>query len=316
VDPDGGSRFARGEEIARSFTGVALLVEPAPNFESRASGSSPLWAHARRIAVGSGLIGRTLTTSILLQLFAVALPLVTGVVVDRIVPSRDASLLGVLTAGIAAIALYAFLASYVRSHLLLALRTQLDFQMTAGFLRHLLRLPFSFFQLRHTGDLLLRLDSNAVIRESLTSAVMSGVIDGFLVTGYLAVILVTDWRLGIVVVALGMARVGVFLATRRRYRELMGESLQAQADSSSYQVQMIEGIETLKTSGAERRAVELWTNLFVQVLNVSIRRGRLTALVDASVGICPKNERSSFDSRSTAQASIQELSIRGDRRSG
>lgn len=281
VDPDGGPRFIRTDELTRSFTGVAILLEASAAFETRANDLSQLGAYARRLLAHSGLLGRTIAISLLLQAFALALPLVTGTVVDRIVPRQDASLLMVVSAGIAGVALYAFFAAYVRAHLLLTLRTHLDLQMTTGFVEHLFRLPFSFFQLRQTGDLLMRLNSNAAIRELLTAGVMSGLLDGLLVTGYLAIILWTHATLGALVVALGLLRVVVFLATRRRYRTLTGESLQALSESSNYQVQMIEGIETLKTSGAERRAGEIWSNLFVNVLNVSIRRGRLAATVDS-----------------------------------
>ena len=281
VDPDGGPRFIRTEELARSFTGVAILLEASSSFEPRANEASQLGAYARRLVAHSGLLGRTVAISFLLQAFALALPLATGTVVDRVVPRHDVSLLVVLSAGVAIIALYAFFASYVRAHLLLTLRTQLDLQMTTGFVEHLFRLPFSFFQLRQTGDLMMRLNSNAGIRELLTSGVMSGLLDGLLVTGYLAIILWTHALLGALVVGLGLLRVLIFVATRRRYRVLTGESLQALSESSNYQVQMIEGIETLKTSGAERRASEIWSNLFVNVLNVSIRRGRLAATVDS-----------------------------------
>jgi ABC-type bacteriocin/lantibiotic exporter with double-glycine peptidase domain len=281
VDPDGGPRLVRAGEFARSFTGVAILFEPTDAFEVQAREASRLWSYARRVAMRSGLLGRTLVLSLVLQLLAMALPLVTGTVVDRVLPRHDVSLLAVLSAGIALVAAYTFFAAFVRAHLLLALRTRLDLQMSIGFLEHLLRLPFPFFQVRQTGDLMMRLNSNAVIRESLTSAAMTGLLDGLLVTGYLVVILATHLGLGLLVVALGAVRLLVFFASQGRYRELMGEALQAQADSSNYQVQMIEGIETLKTSGAERRATEVWSNLFVDVLNVTLRRGRLSALVDS-----------------------------------
>ncbi len=281
VDPDGGPRFVRRSELERSFTGVAILLEPSEAFEPKPRTDSRLGPYARRVAAHSGLLGRIVVVSILLQAFALALPVATGVVVDRVVPRHDASLLGVLGAGIAALALFTFFAGFVRAHLLLALRTHLDLRMTTGFLEHLLRLPFAFFQVRQTGDLLMRLSSNATIREILTSSVMSGLLDGVLVAGSLVVILATHWGLGLVVVALGLLRVVVYWATRRRYRNLVGESLQALAEASNYQVQLLEGIETLKTSGAERRAAEIWSNLFVNVLNVSIRRGRLSAVVDS-----------------------------------
>ncbi len=281
VDPGGGSRSLSRAELGRLFTGVAILLEPGEQFEAVDDRTSPLRAYRKRIAAHGGILTRTLVLSVLLQILAMALPLAMAVVVDRVVPHSDRSLLAVVAAGIAVVALYTFFTSYVRAHQLLALRTHLDLEMTSSFVRHLLRLPFAFFQVRQTGDLMMRLNSNATIRELLTAGVMSGLLDGLLVTGYLIVILWTNLLLGAVVVALGLLRVAVFLATKRRFRVLTGESLQALAEASNYQVQMIEGIETLKTAGAEGRAEELWSNLFVDVLNVSIQRGRLSAFVDS-----------------------------------
>jgi ABC-type bacteriocin/lantibiotic exporter with double-glycine peptidase domain len=156
--------------------------------------------------------------------------------------------------------------------------------MTLDFLDHLLRLPFSYFQLRQTGDLLMRLNSNATIREVLTSTALSALLDGILVSVYLVVLLLTHFWLGLLVMLLGALRVAIYLVTRRRHRELTSESLQAQAESSNYQVQMIEGIETLKSTGTERRAMEHWSNLFVEVMNVSVKRGELAAFVDSTLG--------------------------------
>jgi ABC-type bacteriocin/lantibiotic exporter with double-glycine peptidase domain len=62
----------------------------------------------------------------------------------------------------------------------------------------------------------------------------------------------------------------------------MGESLAAEARSQSYAYEMFSAVETLKAAGAERRAVAHWSNLFVTELNVSLRRGRLAAVVDAA----------------------------------
>ncbi|MBK7369730.1 MAG: hypothetical protein IPJ04_18115 [Candidatus Eisenbacteria bacterium] len=137
--------------------------------------------------------------------------------------------------------------------------------------------------MRQTGDLMMRLNSNSVIRESLTSAAMTGLLDGLLVTGYLVVILLTHAGLGLLVLALGAVRLAVFAASQASYRELMSESAAgAGRTPRTTRVQLsIEGIETLKSSGAERRATEIWSNLFVDVLNVTVKRGRLSAVVDS-----------------------------------
>jgi ABC-type bacteriocin/lantibiotic exporter with double-glycine peptidase domain len=167
-------------------------------------------------------------------------------------------------------------------------RSHLDASLSIGFLDHLVDLPYVFFQRRSAGDLLTRLNSNAMVRQILTSSVLSGALDGMLVTLYLALLALTHGGLALVVLALGLAQVAVFAITRRRHRDLMASELRTQAASRGYQVQMLAGIETLKAMGAERRAVERWGDLFVDELNVSLARGRLSALSDsllASLGV-------------------------------
>jgi ABC-type bacteriocin/lantibiotic exporter with double-glycine peptidase domain len=59
---------------------------------------------------------------------------------------------------------------------------------------------------------------------------------------------------------------GVFLLSYRRDQEYMSQDLQTQARAQSYLVHMLAGIETLKASGCEDRAVEHWSHLFVDQL--------------------------------------------------
>ena len=216
-----------------------------------------------------------------MQILALALPLLTGILVDRVVPLSDVDLLTILALGFAAVAVFHLLTTLLRTRLLLRLRVQLDSRLTLGFLEHLIDLPYAFFQQRSTGDLMARLNSNAIVREILTSGALSGALDGILVSLYLIIVLVVHPVLGLLVLALGALRVVLFLALRRRHQELMSRALQAEAASRSYQVEMLAGIETLKSLGAERRAVEHWSNLFTDELNVVIARGRLSATFDS-----------------------------------
>ena len=64
----------------------------------------------------------------------------------------------------------------------------------------------------------------------------------------------------------------------------MSETLEVEAKSQSYQVEMLTGIQTLKAFGVEHQAVQRFSELFVNVLNVSCARGRLTAWMDALNG--------------------------------
>jgi ABC-type bacteriocin/lantibiotic exporter with double-glycine peptidase domain len=281
VDPGAGRRFVQRADLDRALTGVALTFEPGPDFEGGGEKRPLLGRYLARVLRHDTAILRILFTSILIQLFALALPLLTGMLVDRVIPRGDLRFFWVLTGGAAVFVGFTLAGSMIRGHLLLALRTRLDAQLTLDFLDHMIHLPFRFFQHRSSGDLLMRLSSNATIREILTSTVLSGALDGMMVMFYLALLLIADFRLGFLVAGLALIRIAILAGALRRRRRLMSEALEAQAASSSYQVQMLAGIEALKACGAEQRAVDTWSHLFVRELNVSLSRGRLDVLVNS-----------------------------------
>jgi ATP-binding cassette, subfamily B, bacterial len=284
LDPAFGRRRIPLHEFDKAFTGVALLLEPSEAFEPEARRRPLLRRYMAQILAYPALWSRSVLMSVLVQLLALALPLMTTLLVDRIIPRRDFDLLLVLGAGLGMMVAFNFIASWVRANLLVQLRTLLDAKLTIGFLDHLIDLPFAFFQRRSTGDLIMRLSSNATVREILTSGAMSAILDGTLVSLYLVLVFWASSLMGVVVVSLALVQLSLYWATRRIQRDLMTESLAVQAKTSSYEVEMLSGIETLKSMGAEFRAVDRWSNLFVDGLNVSLRRGRLDALVSSFLG--------------------------------
>jgi ABC-type bacteriocin/lantibiotic exporter with double-glycine peptidase domain len=280
-DPAAGRRRVSSDELRRSFTGVALTFEPGDRFETSAPGAAPSRWHFRQVLAQRGLLSRVVITSLLMQLFALALPVMTQVLVDRVVPRSDYGLMTTLAAGFGGVVFFSFLSALVRGRLLLHLRTNLNVQMTLNFISHLVQLPYAFFQRRPTGDLMMRFNSNATIREILTSGTISGLLDGGLVCAYLLLIFVLSPPMALLVVAVGSLQVGVFLAWRRTYQRLMSEHLHVQARSQSYLSEMLSGMETLKVLGAEGHALERLSNLYVDEMNVHLRRGRLSTWVES-----------------------------------
>jgi ATP-binding cassette subfamily B protein len=281
LDPACGMRLVPMEQFSNSFTGVALILQPAEEFKPTADKTPVVWKYLKHIIGQSRLVSHIAVVSILLQIFALAVPILTGVLVDRVIPLGDNHLLRVLGIGTMAMVLFHFLASLVRSHLLLYMRTELDTRMTLGFLEHLVSLPYAFFQQRPQGDLFMRLNSNTTIREMLASSTVSGLLDGTLASLYLVILVVTSPVMCAFVVILGLLKASVFLMSYHGYRDLMARDLQSQSKAQSYLLQLLAGVETLKSSGVEDRAVEQWSNLFVDEMNISLRRGRLTATVDS-----------------------------------
>ena len=285
IDPARGPRKIPWKQLRESFTGVALVFERTEKFEKRSAGAGRLGWYLRQLFGQRRLLARVAVTSLLLRAFALAMPLLTALVVDRVVPRSDLQLLVVVGVGVGGVLVFQALTSLIRAHLFLQLRTNLDTRLTLGFVDYLARLPFDFFQRRSAGDLMMRVNNNTTVREMLTSNTLSALIDGVLVLGYMALIIVLAPMMAAIVGAIGAIQVAIFLISRNRYRELQARALDAQARSQSYLVELFAGMGTLKACAAEGRAVERWSNLYIDELNVSLERGRMQAVIDGTAGL-------------------------------
>lgn len=282
LDPASGRRRVPLDRFRRQFTGVALELEPTELFVRRPARRLELGRYLAFFRGCSGAVVRVFVTSVALRVLALTLPLLTAMLVDRVVPRGDVGLLAVIGGGVAAVLGFQLLAALIRAHLLIALRTVLDTRMTSGFVAHLLSLPFAYFTRRSTGDLLLRVRSNGQIRELLTAGVMSTLLDGTLALAYLALLFALDPTLATVALVTGGLQVALLLLWRRRLAALAAQDLDNQARSHSYLVQALVGVETVKALGVERRVLDQWGNLYVDELNVSLARARLTAVIEAT----------------------------------
>lgn len=192
VDPTVGRRRVPLATFHRAYTGVAIVTEPGEHFQrSPAKANKGTWRYLRPLLGQSRMLTRVLVVSALLRVLALALPVLTGLLVDQVVPRDDRHLLLVIGASMAAIVGYHFLASFLRAHLLLQLRTHLDVRLTKDFVEHLVALPYSFFLGRSAGDLMMRLQSNTVVRETLTTRALAALLDGSLASLYLILLAVS-----------------------------------------------------------------------------------------------------------------------------
>ena len=280
LDPAVGRISIPLDRFSKSFTGVAIELQPAGTFEASSDKSRRSWRYVKPLLRQSRLMTKVFFTSGLVQLFALTTPILMGVVVDRVVPFGDRSLLLIVALGLFVMVAFHMFSTFVRGHLLLAVRAHLDRTLSGDFIAHLVKLPYQFFLQRSTGDLMTRLNSNVTVREILTTGAVSTVLDGLLVSGYLILIFAQSLSMGTVVVVLGAVQVSIPIVAHKSIQRLMAENLQAQARSQGYLAQMVTGIETLKAIGAERRAVDHWSNLFVDEINATVARGRLNTVIE------------------------------------
>jgi ABC-type bacteriocin/lantibiotic exporter with double-glycine peptidase domain len=223
----------------------------------------------------SSIVAQIIGTALLLQILGLGAPLLTAIVVDYIIPTKTSDLLILLGTGMLFLILTQGVMKLLRSALLIYLQTRLDAQMMLDFFEHLLSLPYRFFQLRLSGDLLARVESNTAIRDILTSQMISTLLDSCSVIIYLVILIVESRLIAGVAVAVGAFQVGLLLLTAPIIRRLTMRDLVAQGKTQGYLNEVLAGIAAVKAAGAEQRALARWTNLFFDEMNISVRRNYL-----------------------------------------
>jgi len=284
VDPAHGRRRIDRTSFRRGFTGVALHLEKGDAFERKAIERHGARSYLARLLQERAVVAKVVATSFVVRALALAIPLLTGLVVDHVIPRSDVDLLLLVVAGVGATVIFQALGQLMRGLLLLQLRTVVDVRQTLGFLEHMLSLPYAFFQGRQTGDLVMRAASHTLLREQVTTTAMAAVLDGVFACGYLAVIAAFDLTLAAVVLGLATVQGLVLVIERNTFIELGTRTVEARGRASGRLVQMIAGVEPLKLCGAERRAIERYSNDYVEELNAALDEGRTMTWVEAAVG--------------------------------
>ncbi|WWL37392.1 peptidase domain-containing ABC transporter [Shewanella khirikhana] len=280
-DPALGKRQLSFKEFSEHYTGIALELTPTSKFKKQDQRVrmklSQLWS--KIVGLKSGLVS-LLVLSIVLQLFALASPYYMQWVVDEVLLSQDKPLLTVLAIGFGLLVLLNVFSSGIRSYLILRLSSMMNMQMGVNLLRHLLRLPMSYFEKRHIGDLVSRFGSLAQIRERLTTGLTETIVDGLMSVTVLIMMLLYSPKLAAVVVVAVLLYTLLRLAMYQPLRRNTEEYIQAQAKEQSNFLENIRGIQTIKLFTCEPMRQSLWQNRYAEVINSEIRLGKLKISFD------------------------------------
>jgi ATP-binding cassette subfamily B protein RaxB len=180
-DPAGQAGWLDLEEVSKHFTGVALELRPAEDFERGTRREqlrlTQLW---RRITGLKRALAQTLVLSVAMQAFVLASPYYMQIAIDSALPALDRDLLAVLALGFGLFTLINAGAALLRSFVLLSASTSVTYGIAANIVRRLFRLPVSWFEKRHVGDIFSRFQSVVPLQQALTQGAVGGFIDGIL----------------------------------------------------------------------------------------------------------------------------------------
>jgi ATP-binding cassette subfamily B protein RaxB len=155
------------------------------------------------------------------------------------------------------------------------------FHMGARLFHHLIRLPLSFFEKRHIGDVLSRFQSIEPIRTVLAEGLMLSVIDGLMAMVTLAAIALISLTLAAVLLVAFTVYLILRLLAFQHFRALNDEMIRAQALENSNFIESVRAIQSIKLFNRESDREGQWLNRYADKVNASMARSRAKIVYDA-----------------------------------
>jgi ATP-binding cassette subfamily C protein len=264
-DPSEGSTKRLTSEIAAKIAGDAWIVYR--NFPLESLGVSMLLKFA--VQGNSAEILTIAGMGLLAGLVAIAIPVATGFVFDRLIPANEHSQLLQMGIFLLLFSLAASMFSFVRGSAALRLQGKVGASLQAAVWDRLLSLPTSFFRQFSSGDLAQRSLGIAHIQESLTNSSLNAILTGVSSIFSFVLLFFYSWRLALVASVLASTAAGVALGCGvlrlRKVRDLVAK----QNKLSSLLLQLIGGIAKFRASATEERVLALWAHDFRELKQIS-----------------------------------------------
>lgn len=281
-DPAGGEKTFTMEEASKHFTGVALELTPTKDFEKEEKKPtlrfSDFWSRITGLKRSLLLI---FTLSVLLQVFTLAAPYYIQLVIDDVILTGDTSLLTVLAVGFFMVLVFEIATNALRGFTLLHFGNQMNIQLGANLFHHLVRLPISYFEKRHMGDVVSRFGSLQQVKQLLTTGVIEAIIDGLMAVITLAMIFFYSPMLSAVVLVAVITYAIIRILMYRPFRNISEQEIMARAEENSNFMETVRGIQTIKLFGSEVKREGQWQNRYANAINHNIRLGNFNIGYDA-----------------------------------
>jgi len=283
ADPAIGLRKISRTEFEKHWTGYLLLLTPTAKIEQVEESRSKSGRFFSLLKPYRRVLAEIFLASLLVQLFGLALPIFTQVIVDDVLVHNSTSMLNTLLAGMLLIGVFQTVTTALRYYLLVHTARRIDMQMVVDFYRHVLSLPMRYFEERKVGDILKRFNDNARIRDFLTGRVLGLALDCLMIFVYLGLMFYYHVRLTVVAVIFIPGYVALTLIATPIFKKQYRETFARAAEADSQIVEAISGVSAIKATANERSVCWKLQGSLVKCLNVQFRSA-LSGMATISIG--------------------------------
>ena len=254
-----GSAIRKVDKVALEamWSGELVLLTTRENVAGQAGKFDVTW-FIPQIVKYRRLIGEVLLITLALNLLGLAAPLFFQNVVDKVLVHDTLDTLTVLAIGYVAVSLWETAFGWLRTRLYSRTSQKIDVELGARLFRHLLGLPIGYFEARRVGDIAMRVRQLETIREFLTNASLTVLVDPVFTVVFLGVMWIYSVKLFVISVLTIPAYIAVALFVTKPLQARIEEKFERSAANNALLVESIGGIQTVKAGAVEPQWQERW----------------------------------------------------------
>ncbi len=233
-------------------------------------------------------LAEVFVASFFVQLFTLANPIITQVIVDKVLVQNSIQTLNVLGLLLIVVAVSGAVTTALRTYLFVDTTNRIDLALGTRVIDHLYRLTLVYFQKRPVGEVTSRVNELENIRQFLTGTALTVVLDGMFSTIYVAIMLFYNVTLTAVALsALPLMAILTYMAAPIFRKQLRRRAIH-NAAAQSYLVETLTGIQTIKAQNLEQRARWEWQDRYAKFVSEGFRTTMTSTSVQAATGLLGK----------------------------
>ena len=233
----------------------ALLLRPLPKEENEKFGFRWFLPAIRK---HKRMLAEVFIASFFIQLLGLANPLLTQIIIDKVLVQNSLSTLNVLGVVFVLIAISTVALTAIRTYLFVDTTNRIDLSLGSRIMDHLYKLRLDYFQRRPVGEVSSRLHELQNIREFLTGTAITVGMDGLFSVVYIAILFFYDVKLALVALVVVPFMAGVTMFGAPILREQIRRRAEEGAKTQAHLIETITGVQTLKAGNIEQPSRWEW----------------------------------------------------------
>ena len=213
-----------------------------------------------------------LISGLVVQIFVLSNPLLIQVIIDKVISQRSLDTLQVLGFALLVITVIEAVLSSIKSFILSETTNRIDQKLGIKIIDHLFRLPLEYYDKRSIGELSNRVGELEKIRNFLTSQGINTFLDALFSLVYIFVLFLYSGKLTLI--ALSVIPIQILITYygsplfKKQYRKAAIDN----ANTQSYLVEVLSGIQTVKTQNAETSSRWKWQNYYSKFIKSTYQK--------------------------------------------